>query len=121
MQLTFLESFNISHNQLIGPIPHGKQFNTFDNSSFDGNLGLCGNPLSKKCENLVPAPLPPSSFEEDQDSWFHFEFDWKIILMGYGNGLVIGVVVGNIVAEKIRTWKRQHKRGRSRITLFTIY
>uniref|UniRef100_A0A2N9F5J3 Leucine-rich repeat-containing N-terminal plant-type domain-containing protein n=1 Tax=Fagus sylvatica TaxID=28930 RepID=A0A2N9F5J3_FAGSY len=88
--------------------------------------GLCGNPLSKKCENPEHAPLPTSSFEEDQDSWFHIEFDWKIILMGYGSGLVIGVVVGNIVAEKIhnlfvRTWKRQHKRGRSRITLFTIY
>uniref|UniRef100_A0A2N9F5I1 Leucine-rich repeat-containing N-terminal plant-type domain-containing protein n=1 Tax=Fagus sylvatica TaxID=28930 RepID=A0A2N9F5I1_FAGSY len=120
-QLTFLESFNVSHNQLTGPIPHGKQFDTFDNSSFDGNLGLCGNPLSKKCENPEPTPLPTSSFEEDQDSWFHIEFDWKIILMGYGSGLVIGVVVGNIVAEKIRTWKRQHKRGRSRITLFTIY
>ncbi len=76
--------------------------------------------------NPEHAPLPTSSFEEDQDSWFHIEFDWKIILMGYGSGLVIGVVVGNIVAEKIhnlfvRTWKRQHKRGRSRITLFTIY
>ena len=47
-QLTFLKFFNISHNQLIGPIPQGKPFNTFENSSFHGNLGLCGGPMSKK-------------------------------------------------------------------------
>ena len=50
IQHTFLESFNVSHNQLIGPIPHGKQFDTFANSLFDGKSGLCGSSLSKKCE-----------------------------------------------------------------------
>ena len=99
-QLTFLESFNVSHNQLTGPIPHGNQFDTFDNSSFDGNSGLCGYPLSKNCENPKPSPLPISSIEVYQESWFHIQFDWIIILMGYGSGLVIGVVIGNIVTEK---------------------
>ena len=99
-QLTFLESFNVSHNQLEGPIPCGKQFDTFEEGSYHGNSGLCGSPLSKKCENLGPSLLPTSSIEEDQDSWFHIEFDWKIILMGYCCGLVIGVIVANVVAEK---------------------
>jgi Leucine-rich repeat (LRR) protein len=40
--LTFLGVLNLSHNQLEGPIPTGKQFNTFNASSFEGNLGLCG-------------------------------------------------------------------------------
>uniref|UniRef100_A0A2N9HQ85 Leucine-rich repeat-containing N-terminal plant-type domain-containing protein n=1 Tax=Fagus sylvatica TaxID=28930 RepID=A0A2N9HQ85_FAGSY len=117
-------AIDLSSNEFNGKIPefignlNGFQLLNLSNNNL---TGLCGNPLSKKCENPEPTPLPTSSFEEDQDSWFHIEFDWKIILMGYGSGLVIGVVVGNIVAEKIRTWKRQHKRGRSRITLFTIY
>uniref|UniRef100_A0A7C8YKM4 2-alkenal reductase (NAD(P)(+)) n=1 Tax=Opuntia streptacantha TaxID=393608 RepID=A0A7C8YKM4_OPUST len=57
-ELTSLEVFNVSDNLLEGPIiPEGSQFGTFDNSSFMGNSGLCGTPLSKKCENeLEPAP-----------------------------------------------------------------
>ncbi|KAM3704805.1 hypothetical protein ACB098_03G032800 [Castanea mollissima] len=114
-QLTFLGSFNVSNNQLTGLIPHGYQFDTFENSSFVGNLGLCGKPLSKKCENHEQAPLPSSGIKEVQDSWFHMEFDWKIILPGYVCGLIIGVVVGNVVTEKMQCWfvrtrRRQLKR-----------
>nr|XP_048330834.1 receptor-like protein 19 [Ziziphus jujuba var. spinosa] len=36
-QLGFLGSFNVSHNNLTGPIPQGKQFNSFESSSFQGN------------------------------------------------------------------------------------
>ena len=118
-KLTFLESFNVSHSQLIGPTPHGKQFDTFENSSFDKNSGLCGSPLSKKCEDLEPSPLPSSSIEEGQGSWLHIKFDWKIILMGYYSGLVIGVF-GNIVFEKKQHWfagtkRRQHKSRRQQL------
>ncbi|GLT40518.1 hypothetical protein SLA2020_146460 [Shorea laevis] len=51
MQLNFLEVFNMSYNHLTRPIPKGQQFDTFENSSFDGNAGLCGMPLSKKCDD----------------------------------------------------------------------
>ena len=47
--LTFLEYLNLSNNQFVGPIPQGGQMETFSNSSFLGNLGLCGRPLSKMC------------------------------------------------------------------------
>ncbi|GAB4856629.1 hypothetical protein Ancab_040499 [Ancistrocladus abbreviatus] len=47
--LTFLEIFNVSYNKLAGAIPQDNQFSTFENNSYEGNIGLCGTPLSKKC------------------------------------------------------------------------
>nr|XP_048330859.1 receptor like protein 27-like [Ziziphus jujuba var. spinosa] len=47
--LTFLEYLNVSKNRLTSPIPQAGQIGIFPNSSFEGNAGLCGLPLSKKC------------------------------------------------------------------------
>jgi hypothetical protein len=87
---------NLSQNQLIGPIPQGKQFDTFQNDSYYGNLGLCGLPLSIKCRTDA-SPLPsPSIFPEDNDSMFASGFGWKAVLMGYGCGFVFGLAVGYV-------------------------
>ena len=104
-QLTFLEWFNISHNQLTGSIPHGKQFDTFENKSFMGNLGLCGNPLSKKCwVSDSSIPLPSTSKQIQDSAVSPFEFGWKIVLIGYGFGQIVGAIIGNIVATKKLDW-----------------
>ena len=95
--LTFLAVLNLSHNMLIGPIPQGKQFDTFQNVSYDGNLGLCGFPLSMKC-GTNETPLP-SLFQEDNDSMFASGFGWKAVLMGYGCGLMFGLSMGYIALE----------------------
>ena len=119
VQLTFLEFFNVSHNHLTGPIPQGKQFATFPNTSFDGNLGLCGSPLSRACGNSEASPPAPSIPQQSSAS----EFDWKIVLMGYGSGLIIGVSVGYILTSwkhewfvetfgrRQPKWRRKAKRG----------
>ncbi|KAF3437612.1 hypothetical protein FNV43_RR20368 [Rhamnella rubrinervis] len=92
MQLNFLAFFNVSHNpNLTGPIPQGNQFGTFDSSSYDGNFGLCGNPLPRKCGNSE-SPKPPTS--EKKDSKSSIEFHWITILPGYAGGLVVGIVIG---------------------------
>ena len=98
-ELTTLEVFDVSDNLLTGPIPRGKQFNTFGKGSFDGNPGLCGQPLSKKCDNSATSPP-----EEDPHSESLFAFGWKTVLIGYASGTVIGVVLGHIFSTRKYEW-----------------
>ncbi|PKI38556.1 hypothetical protein CRG98_040989 [Punica granatum] len=91
-----LRMIDLSSNQLEGSIPRVKQFNTFDSSSYKGNAGLCGEPLSKKCagpDNVAP-PAPAAGDDHEGSNTLFDNFDWKIILMGFARGLVIGVVLG---------------------------
>ncbi|XP_030526352.1 receptor-like protein 43 [Rhodamnia argentea] len=120
-QVNFLAFFNVSNNHLSGPIPRANQFTTFDNDSYGGNLGLCGVSLTQKCRNPVEAPpAPPSGAlaKEDPGTWFE-ELDWKIVLVGFGSGLVIGVVMGHNTTPRVQHWfvkKLFGQRQRTRAT-----
>nr|XP_048330300.1 receptor-like protein 7 [Ziziphus jujuba var. spinosa] len=103
-QLGFLERFNVSHNNLTGPIPEGKQFSAFETSSFQGNPGLCGDLLLKKCGDLKPPSLPPSVFEENDNSESLFELEWKVVLIGFISGLLAGVALGDVVIITRHGW-----------------
>uniref|UniRef100_A0A6N2L0X9 Leucine-rich repeat-containing N-terminal plant-type domain-containing protein n=1 Tax=Salix viminalis TaxID=40686 RepID=A0A6N2L0X9_SALVM len=78
VDLTFLAVLNLSYNQLEGSIPQGKQFNTFEDISYKGNLRLCGLPLKVKCNNGEGQQPPPSNFEKE-DSMFEEGFGWKAL------------------------------------------
>ncbi|XP_049410719.1 receptor-like protein 9DC1 [Solanum stenotomum] len=96
-RMNFLTFLNVSQNHLVGPIPHGLQFNTFENDSYGGNLDLCGPPLSKKCETSgsshVPQPLEfeededrlhvpcPLESEEEEESYFASGFTWQSVVI----------------------------------------
>ncbi|KAF8391159.1 hypothetical protein HHK36_023460 [Tetracentron sinense] len=88
--LTFLAVLNLSRNHLMGPIPRGQQFDTFLSTSYEGNSRLCGLPLVKKCAYTDAVQQPTFLFHQDQDlEATSEEFDWKILLMGYGCGMYI--------------------------------
>ena len=97
--LIFLEYLNLSQNQLSGPIPQGRQFLTFENSSFEGNFGLCGFPLLKKCGNNE---IPTSAMRHE--SSFGEGFCWKVVVIGYACGLVIGFLTGQVVTSRRTNW-----------------
>ncbi|KAL3748705.1 hypothetical protein ACJRO7_009874 [Eucalyptus globulus] len=115
-QLNFLAFFNVSDNHLSGPIPQVNQFHTFENDSFGGNLGLCGVPLTKKCGNHVEAPPPPPP----PSGALAEKLDWKIVLMGFGSGLVIGAVMGLNTASTIERWFLRFYRGWQRRRMHQI-
>ncbi|KAK3404325.1 hypothetical protein EUGRSUZ_K00632, partial [Eucalyptus grandis] len=94
LELNFLSFLNISYNNLTRFVPRGKQFNTFSNNSFEGNSGLCGEFISKKCQDSGDKLGKPSTHQEE-DLGSAIELDWKVVLMGYASGLVIGTVIGN--------------------------
>ncbi|KAL2334844.1 hypothetical protein Fmac_016057 [Flemingia macrophylla] len=53
---------NLSNNDLGGRIPREGHLQTFDASSFEGNLDLCGEPLSKSCpgDQTTTKPQEPT-------------------------------------------------------------
>ncbi|ONI12504.1 hypothetical protein PRUPE_4G168900 [Prunus persica] len=98
-RLTFLGTFDVSHNNLTGPIPQGTQLTSLNSTSYEGNLGLCGDPLPNKCRE---APQRPPSTEEDNGSGSTgmVEFDLKFVLAGIGSGFVVGVVLADFMITR---------------------
>ncbi|CAA7019118.1 unnamed protein product [Microthlaspi erraticum] len=90
-QLTMMQSlvvFNVSYNDLSGVVPLGKQFNTFGEMSYLGNVRLCGSPTNRSCDNTR------SSGEEEEDDgesglidmvvlWWSIGATYVTVLMGF--------------------------------------
>ncbi|XP_039136926.1 receptor-like protein EIX2 [Dioscorea cayenensis subsp. rotundata] len=81
--LNFLAYLNVSHNNLSGKIPSGTQLQSFDQSAYNWNHGLCGSPL-QNCANEMN---PPAVYEEDRKG------DWAEMLWLY-IGLAMGFIIG---------------------------
>ncbi|KAK8527363.1 hypothetical protein V6N12_054579 [Hibiscus sabdariffa] len=97
--LTFLEVLKFQNNNLVGSIPRGKQFETFQNDSYAGNLDLCEFPLSKECGNVEG-----SQTEKHKVNGKGIAFIWKVALMGYGSGMVLEISMAYVVFTTGRPW-----------------
>ncbi|XP_031098261.1 receptor like protein 22-like [Ipomoea triloba] len=94
--LTFLSFLNLSYNHLFGRIPQGKQFSTFDTSSFMGNKGLCGFQLNVSC-NPINKPEP-----EEKESAYHGDI-YASVALGFVVGLG-GIFLPLLLSNKWRLY-----------------
>ncbi|KAK6916761.1 Leucine-rich repeat [Dillenia turbinata] len=108
--LHFLRSFSVANNSLEGPIPTGGQFDTFSNSSFLGNPGLCGAILQHSCNGA--------------DTGYHSSSkdgpNKKLII-----GLILGICFGIGLSLTVALWilsKRKilPRRDSEKVDLDTI-
>ncbi|KAL5802310.1 hypothetical protein ACOSQ4_030615 [Xanthoceras sorbifolium] len=105
VNLHYLVVLNLSYNRLVGPIPQERQFAMFGDDSYIGNLGLS----KQRSNDESPEPKPTILQEEPKSkvSWGSYIwnwFDWKIIMLGYGSGIVIGLSMAYIVFTTGKPW-----------------
>jgi Leucine-rich repeat (LRR) protein len=90
--LHFLSRFNISNNDLEGPIPTAGQLSTFPDSSFDGNLKLCGPMIVNHCSLTEEGTVSLISTKE---------IGTKVIFaIAFGAFFIVGVLYDQIVLSK---------------------
>ncbi|KAJ4891513.1 receptor like protein 26 [Raphanus sativus] len=97
--LSFLAYISVAHNQLRGEIPQGPQFSGQAESSFEGNTGLCGLPLRGSCF-APPKQLQPEGEDEEEEG----ALNWKAVVIGYGPGLLFGLLLAHVTASYKPKW-----------------
>jgi hypothetical protein len=93
---------NFSNNLFSGPVPTFVPFQKSLNSSFFGNKGLCGEPLSLSCGNSYPSGRKN----------YHHKVSYRIILAVIGSGLAVFVSV-TIVVLLFMMRERQEKAAKT--------
>ncbi|CAJ1952946.1 unnamed protein product [Sphenostylis stenocarpa] len=71
----------LSHNNLTGEIPTGTQLESFNSSSYENNVDLCGPPLEKLCITEGRTQEPKDEVDEKEDSFLNNE---NLMSMGFG-------------------------------------
>ncbi|CAK9169376.1 unnamed protein product [Ilex paraguariensis] len=87
-----LVEFNVSNNNLSGPIPDVSGH--FNASSFLGNPGLCGKPLSNDCP-----PAPPANKKGSSNK--------KYLYLIYSGIAILGLIV--VISLALAVIKRRNK------------
>nr|DAD30230.1 TPA_asm: hypothetical protein HUJ06_031698 [Nelumbo nucifera] len=89
IELSSLSNFNVAHNNLSGRTPERKgEFATFEESSYEGNPLLCGEPLKKNnCTNSSKASptmqTSPDGMDMDMDTFVvSFIASYITVLLG---------------------------------------
>ncbi|KAL1824406.1 hypothetical protein ACET3Z_011184 [Daucus carota] len=100
--ITFLEVLDLSYNQLTGKIPTGSQIQTFPESSFEENKGLCGPPLHR-CSGV---PVISEDYD-DEDLGDNIKWEFVAPEVGFAVGLCI-IILPLIFYKRWRYFYYKH-------------
>lgn len=111
--LTYLSILDLSFNSLTGPVPAGRQLDTLYSENptmYNGNIGLCGAPLGRKCSGNFVAQHGDRqrSGENDYDPATFFYF-------GLTSGFVTGLWVVFCALLFKRAWRDAYFRVLDRL------
>ncbi|XP_027358676.1 receptor-like protein EIX2 [Abrus precatorius] len=108
-----LAVLDLSSNSLSGEIPFGRQLQTFDASSFEGNLDLCGTPLNKSCpDNEILIQTQESTRHETNDISVFYEALYMSMGIGYFTGF-LGLLGSTLFW---RRWRNAYMRFLNKLT-----
>ncbi|KAL2334808.1 hypothetical protein Fmac_016021 [Flemingia macrophylla] len=91
-QIDRLTMLDLSHNHLSGEIPTGTQLQSFNASSYEDNVDLCGPPLEKLCTDGESEKV--SNVHGNEFSLFNHEF---YMSMEFGFVVSFWMVFGSIL------------------------
>ncbi|BAU02131.1 hypothetical protein VIGAN_11156700 [Vigna angularis var. angularis] len=114
-QIDSLGKLDLSHNSLSGRIPSGRHLETFDVSSFEGNVGLCGEQLNRTCpedgnQTTIKAQ-EDGTVNDDEDNGFY-----EALCMSMGIGYFTGFwgLLGPMLLW--HSWRNTYLRFLNRLT-----
>ena len=109
-QIDGLGKLDLSNNSLSGRIPFGRHMETFDASSFEGNLDLYGEQLNKSCPEDKTSQ-EPTAHDIDDDSAFY-----EVLCMSLGLGFYTGFwgFLGSILLW--RPWRIAYLKFLNKLT-----
>ncbi|XP_063939585.1 receptor-like protein EIX2 isoform X2 [Daucus carota subsp. sativus] len=102
--LTFLAYLDLSSNNFSARIPLGGQLQAFNSSMYEGNPGLCGLPLTKRCpgdKTRVEVPPPSNGNEVDEDEILYERWLYISTALGFSTSFW-GICVTLLVNRRWR-------------------
>uniref|UniRef100_A0A0E0ML93 non-specific serine/threonine protein kinase n=1 Tax=Oryza punctata TaxID=4537 RepID=A0A0E0ML93_ORYPU len=97
--LNALGTVNLSYNNLSGRIPRGNTMGSYDASSYIGNIGLCGPPLTRNCfGNATNEDLPGN----------HVDLEHKSLYLGMAIGFVLSLWVILCLLLFKTSWRKSY-------------
>ncbi|KAL8029407.1 hypothetical protein ABFX02_14G223600 [Erythranthe guttata] len=101
--MSFLNYLNVSYNHLRGRIPESTQFMGFNASSFIGNDGLCGPPLTRNCSSSGGSKKKDDDHNKTSSS---SKIEWLYVFVSLGYAVGLSVFCTMLIFKK--SWREAY-------------